>query len=148
MSVLWSWLSNGIQAIQNARSELGMDVRYLATDLDVHRFGLSGKEDWLLVHEAPPIEMPKYLDIHAGAFETGVVAAYFPDLVKEEVARELAPTELTMQTIGKWVQDVRGTTPLGYVGDPANYNAKEARVFWDAMCRMAADAIEKYLQKR
>ena len=63
------------------------------------------------------------------------------------IRRELEPTQLTVQTIGKWVQDVRGTTPLGYVGDPASYDAKEARIFWDATCKMAADAIEAYVKK-
>ncbi len=143
-----SHITNGIHAIRNARSELGMDVRYLASESDVQRFGLRGDEDWLLVHEAPPMEMPKYLDLHAGAFETGMVAAYFPDLVNDEIARKLEPTQLTMQSIGKWVQDVRGTTPLGYVGDPAGYDAKEARVFWDATCKMAADAIEEFVKKK
>jgi hypothetical protein len=34
------------------------------------------------------------------------------------------------------------------VGDPASYDAKEAKTFWDAMCKMAADAIEEYVKNK
>lgn len=140
-------ISNGIQAVLNARDELGMDVRYLLSESDRDRMGISGKEQFVLVHEAPPLEMPEYADIHAGAFETGVVAAYFPGLVNEELARTLEPTKLAWEDLGRWAQDVRGVTPLGYLGDPADFDATEARTYWDAVCRMAADAIEAYVSK-
>ena len=138
---------NGIQAILNARDELEMDVRYLLSESDRARMGISNNAPFVLVYEGPSIEMPEFPDIHAGAFETGVVAAYFPGLVNEELARTLEPTKLAWEDLGRWAQDVRGVTPLGYLGDPADYDAMEARTYWDALCRMAADAIEAYLKK-
>lgn len=138
----------GIEAIINARTELGMDVRYLASEDDVERMRIPRDAEFLLVHKAPPFEMPEILDIHAGKYETGMVAAYFPDLVNDKVARKLDPTDLTWEILGQWATDVRGTTPLGYVGDPATYDAKEAKVFWDAVCKMAAEAIAAYMEDK
>jgi creatinine amidohydrolase/Fe(II)-dependent formamide hydrolase-like protein len=86
-----------------------------------------------------------YLDIHAGAGETGLVAAFFPGLVDLPMAKTLAPTRLQAQQVGEWLKDARKTTPLGYFGDPANYNIEDSRAYLQEWCRMMAEAIAAYL---
>jgi creatinine amidohydrolase len=61
------------------------------------------------------VESPFQPDYHAGAPETALMAAYFPGEVNVEIARTLKP-QSTWQ-------------PLGYVGDPANFDQVNTKVF-------------------
>jgi creatinine amidohydrolase len=87
------------------------------------------------------------LDLHAGAGETGLIAAYFPDQVNAKLARTLPPTKVTMKEIGEWVKDMKKVTPQGYLGDPAKYDAAKAQKEVEDGCRMMADAIAGFLRK-
>jgi creatinine amidohydrolase len=139
-----------IQAILEAQKSAGLDIRYLVSAADIRQLGLTGEPpSWVLLHEMPPDEGPKtsVLDIHAGAGETGLMAAYFPRLVDERLARTLPPTTLTGREIGDWLKDARKATPLGYVGNPAGYDAKEALAYVPAWVRMMAEAIAGYMSR-
>jgi len=138
-----------IEAILEAQKQTGLDIRYLVSVDDARQAGLTGEPPaWVLLHQMPPAEGSKspYLDIHAGAGETGIVAAFFPGLVNLSLAKTLPSTRLTPQQIGDWLRDARKVTPLGYVGDPAKSNAEEARALVQEWCRMMADAIAGFLR--
>jgi creatinine amidohydrolase len=139
-----------IQAILEALKQPEMDIRYLVSADDVRQLGLTGEPpSWVLLHQMPPDKGAKspYMDIHAGAGETGIVAAFFPGLVDERLARTLSPTRLTAQMIGEWLKDARKVTPLGFVGDPAKYDVEEARAYVPEWCRMMAEAIAAHMGK-
>jgi len=139
-----------IQSILEAQKSTGLDIRYLVSAADIRQLGLTGEPpSWVLLHEMPPDEGPKTaaLDIHAGAGETGLMAAYFPGLVDERLARKLPPTKLTGAQIGEWLKDARKATPLGYVGNPAGYDTKEALAYVPAWARMMAEAIAGYVNR-
>jgi creatinine amidohydrolase len=140
-----------IEAILEAQKQTGLDIRYLVSADDVRQAGLTGEPpSWVLLHQMPRSGGSKtpYLDIHAGAGETGIVAAFFPGLVNVSLAKTLPSTRLTPQQVGEWVRDPRKVTPLGYVGDPAKYNVEEARALIPEWCRMMAEAIAAYMGKR
>jgi creatinine amidohydrolase len=137
-----------IQAILEAQKATGLDIRYLVSENDIRQLGLTGEPpSWVLLHKAPPEggAGSPYLDIHAGAGETGLVAAFFPGLVDLPMAKTLAPTRLQAQQVGEWLKDARKTTPLGYFGDPASYNIEDSRAYVQEWCRMMAEAIAAYL---
>ena len=139
-----------IEAILEAQKQTGLDIRYLLPADDARQAGLTGEPpSWVLLHQMPPAGGSKtpYLDIHAGAGETGIVAAFFPGLVNLPVAKTLAPTRLIGLQVGEWRRDARKVTPLGYVGDPAKYNVEEARALVPEWCRMMAEAIAAYMGK-
>jgi len=139
----------GIQSIRESRESLGMNIRYVVSEDENARYRFKGDEDFILLHKSPSFMQPpeKYLDIHAGAFETGLVATYFPNLVNSEVAKNLKPTKMTSNEIGRWLTDMKSVTPLGYVGDPANYPNVAAKKYWDESCRNIAEAIEELLKR-
>jgi creatinine amidohydrolase len=143
-------IRTAIEAVVEAHKSLGINVRYLISEDEAKRAGLTGNEPFFLVHKSPPSEpeLTEYLDLHAGAWETGVVAAFFPEEVNTKAARALEPTKVTMNEIGEWVKDMKKVTPLGYLGDPAKYNAPEARKNVEDNCRMMADAIAASLGKQ
>jgi creatinine amidohydrolase len=139
-----------IQAVLEAEKQTGLDIRYLVSAEDARAAGLTGEPpSWVLLHKMPPDKGAKspYLDIHAGAGETGIAAAFIPGLVNLPLAKTLAPTRLTPQQAGEWLKDARTTTPQGYVGDPAKYDAAEAKGFVEEWCRMMAEAIAGHLAK-
>jgi creatinine amidohydrolase len=139
-----------IEAILEAQKQTGLDIRYLVPEDDVPQMGLTGEPpSWVLLHKMPPDEGTRtpYLDIHAGAGETGIVAAFYPGLVNEPLAKTLPPTRLTGQNVGEWLKDARRVTPSGYVGDPAKYDVEEAQAYVPEWCRMMAEAIAGFLRR-
>jgi len=138
-----------IEAIIEAQKSLGLDVRYLMAEEDAKRSRLTENEPFLLVHKSPPsdTEAGEYLDLHAGAGETGFMAAFFPDQVNSKLARTLQPTKVTMKEIGEWVKDMKRVTPQGYLGDPAKFDAAKAKKEVEEGCRMMAEAIAAYMAK-
>jgi creatinine amidohydrolase len=143
-------IRTAIEAIVEAQKSLGLNVRYLMSEEDAKRAGLTGNEPFFLIHKSPPTEAEptKYLDLHAGAWETSAVAAFFPEEFNIKAARALKPTKVTMNEIGDWVKDMKKVTPLGYLGDPAKFDAPGAKKNVEDSCRMMADAIAGVLGKK
>ncbi len=131
------------ESVIENRKSLNMNLCILFSEDNLQRSGLTGKEPFLLVHKSAPVEMGQYADLHAGEWETGAVAAYFPELVNEDLARKQKPTTLTWTQLGEWVSDIKKTTPLGYLGDPASFNAVDGRKNIETDCKFIADAIVK-----
>jgi creatinine amidohydrolase len=77
----------------------------------------------------------KHLDIHAGAFETAEMVAYFPQDVNQKVAKSLKPsTEFA---------------PLGYWGDPASFDQikpGEIRAMAEEIVAATVEAIETVIR--
>ena len=138
-----------VEAIIEAQKSLGLNVRYLMAEEDARRSGVTGNEPFLLLHKSPPADgqSQEYLDLHAGAGETGFMAAFFPGQVNTELARTLPPTKVTVKEIGEWVKDMKRVTPQGYLGDPAKFDAAKARKETEESCRMMAEAIAGILDK-
>jgi creatinine amidohydrolase len=82
-------IRTAIEAIIEVQKSLGLNVRYLMAEEDAKRSRLTGNEPFLLLHKSPPSDMEagEYLDLHAGAGETGFMAAFFPDQVNSKLAR-------------------------------------------------------------
>jgi creatinine amidohydrolase len=139
-----------IGAILEGQKQTGLDIRYLFPADDARQAGLTGEPpSWVLLHQMPPDKGPKtpYLDIHAGAGETGLVAAFFPELVDVPLAKTLPSTRLTSKDVGEWLKDARKVTPLGYLGDPAKFDVAEGRAYVHEWCRLMAEAIAEYMAK-
>jgi creatinine amidohydrolase len=142
-------IRTAVGAIIEARKTLDLEVRYLMAEEDAKRSGLAGDEPFLLIHKSPPSggESQEYLDLHAGAAETGLIAAYFPSQVNVDLARTLQPTKVTVKELGEWAKDMKKVTPQGYLGDPAKLDASKAQRETEDSCRLMADAIAGFLRR-
>ncbi|MFC2156998.1 creatininase family protein [Acidobacteriota bacterium] len=139
-----------VQAVVKARQDLGINIQYLLSEPDAQRSGIKGEAPpFLLIFKSEPMDLEsmEYIDLHAGAWETGAVAAFFPEMVNDKVARKLEPTKVKMAQIGEWVTDTKKVTPLGYLGDPAKYDAKAGKKDIEDTCRNMAEAIAGSLKK-
>jgi creatinine amidohydrolase len=84
-------------------------------------------------------------DAHAGRFETSLMLALAPELVRLEAAasgetRPLADIMATLRDSG-----VRAVSPNGVLGDPAGASAAEGRVLLRALVASLAQTLEKVL---
>lgn len=139
-----------LQSIIEARKSFGINAYSVLSEEEVARYRLKGDEPFLVVYKSPPSDeaSQQYLDIHAGAGETGIIAAFFPDQVDTALAKTLKPTKLTGDKVVEWLKDARRVTPLGYLGDPASFNAAEGKKYLEDTCKMIADSIERSLKKK
>jgi creatinine amidohydrolase len=139
-----------LESIIDARETLGLNAFCVLSEMEIMRLGLSGRESFIVTRMSPPSdEQPQeFLDIHAGAEETGIIAAFFPDQVDTDLALTLEPTRITYGEVAQWLTDARRITPLGYLGDPASFDADAAREYINADCILIADSIEQQLTKR
>ena len=128
-------ISSILNAIKRANNELGVKIKYMMEVMDLEMNGLQGTEDFLCVF-APQYKMEWFenqdeseqglLDIHAGAFETGMIKYMYPDLVDTDKAKTLESYSLTYEKLGKWTEGGDSTVqvvPLGYAGNPRGYEA-------------------------
>ena len=90
--------------------------------------------------EAPP----RYVDVHAGRWESSMMLASCASLVRDDVRRTLKSTDLGPDDLAVWrrgFDDARRTTPLGYFGDPAAASAEEGQRTLRDAAAIAAEAI-------
>lgn len=90
--------------------------------------------------EAPP----RYVDVHAGRWESSMMLASCANLVRDTVRQTLKSTDLGPDDLAVWrkgFEHARRTTPLGYFGDPAAATVEEGRDSLRSAAAFAADAI-------
>ncbi|MDB5998717.1 MAG: hypothetical protein JWP52_416, partial [Rhizobacter sp.] len=91
---------------------------------------------------------PRYVDVHAGRWETAMMMCSCPALVREEVRATLASTDYGPDDLAEWrhgFERARRKTPLGYFGDPAAASRDEGLHSLGQSAERAADAIEARL---
>lgn len=118
-------------AIQAAHDEFGMQAYALVPQ----GAPVLNEAVVLRIDEVPLSEtMRKFSDTHAGALETAIMLAFFPEEVDPQLARTLEPS----RTFG----------PLGYWGDPAGFERiqpAEIQAWSEALVARTAQAIERLL---
>jgi creatinine amidohydrolase len=140
-----------LEAVREARLDTGIGAYCIIADFDVRRLRLTGKEDYVIVQKMPPPQgpPPKYVDLHAGSLETGIMLNYFPDQVDAGLAKRLKATELTyddLRALGKGGSEIREAIPLGYFGDPASFDLEASRQFVEGNARNLANLIEDFIR--
>jgi len=141
-----------LEAVKEAGQDLGIDAYCVVRAFDAKRFGLSGEEPHVILLpdsrlENPP---PKYFEIHAESLETGIMHRYFPRSVDIELAKTLKSTDLGFDDLMIWRDggsDARGITPLGYFGDPASFDTKEAKENIENHAKEIAELIASFLNR-
>jgi creatinine amidohydrolase len=89
-------------------------------------------------------QAPRYVDVHAGRWESSMMLASCAQLVRDDVRRTLKSTDLGPDALAVWRQGfehARRTTPLGYFGDPAAGSREEGQRSLRSSADVAAEAI-------
>lgn len=122
-----------VEGIDEARRGLGITAYVLLTRGEALRYGVTGHEG-VLIQRDPAYKgpLPTHPEVHAGAFEVGMMAYYFPGLANIELAKTLPPTS--------------SFEPLGYWGDPAGYNSEASHAYFEAYYQATAEAIAEQVR--
>jgi creatinine amidohydrolase len=151
------------EAIALAAERSQVDASFVVDHALAQRLGLDTEDPFLTLHgnpDASPVEgsspsAPRaadasapFIDVHAGRWETSMMLHACPGLVREEVCRDLVPTDYGPADLAVWRQGydaAREKTPLGYFGDPASASVGEGEYSFE---RSAAEAVEAILRRR
>lgn len=125
-----------VKAVEKADADNGMKIKYVMEDMDLQNNGFKGDEEYL--HVFSPKYNPDWftemvadeglLDIHAGAFETGMLMHICPELVGKEKAKASKDYSLSYEMLDMWLKGgeaAKEAVPLGYAGNPKGYEAVE-----------------------
>jgi creatinine amidohydrolase len=135
--------------VVRGRAETGLDAYVILSEGLLKRLGLDPGGAHLVV---TPSERTrgKFMDVHAGDWETSIVMAEYPDLVREKIARTLPSTDFEPRDLAEWRQGGEHTkrkTPQGYLGDPAAADATRGAEDLETESAAIAAAIERTLQR-
>jgi creatinine amidohydrolase len=138
------------EGVRRGRAEVGIDAHVVLSQALLKRLGLQPGQPHLVV---TPAERPsgKFMDVHAGAWETSVVWASYPDLVRTAIIPSLRSTDFGPDDLAEWRKGgeaARRKTPQGYLGDPAAASPEAGSRLLDEEADAMADAIVRTLQPK
>lgn len=137
-------------AVVRARAEIAIDASVVLSEGLVKRLGLDAAQPHLVI---TPTERTtgKFMDVHAGDWETSIVLGAYPDLVKADVATKLPPTNFLPADLAEWRKGGEHTirkTPQGYLGDPAAAEGERGLRDLETESTAIADAIQRAIPRR
>jgi creatinine amidohydrolase len=141
-----------MEGVAAARSITGIRGFVIIDNRMRDRLSLTGKEPYVLVLDEPatgPGPASSELDIHAGAGETSLVWAFFPQLVKANLLSGLKPTHYGAEELAEWRKgwdNARQKTPLGYFGDPASADLNRGKQMFGEHAARLAEAIARHIE--
>lgn len=122
----------------------------LVTPAFAQRLGFDEADPLLALMHSAPSEPAKYVDVHAGNWETSMVWAKYPDVVRTEISTLLPPTNALLEDLMEWRKGgehaVRAT-PHGYLGDPAAADRQRGHETVRSEGETIARAIEEKLAR-
>ena len=135
--------------VLRARAEVGLDAYVILSDGLAKRLGLELTQPHLAL---TPSERStgRFMDVHAGEWETSIVLGAYPDLVKADVASKLPSTDFLPADLAEWRkggEHAMRKTPHGYLGDPASADADRGRKDMETESAAIAAAIQRTLKR-
>lgn len=134
-----------LEGIKRGAEESGMDVFFVAAPSFAKRLEFDPADPNVLLTEGEVEKKSKFLDIHAGEFETSSMWAAYPDLVRKDVMATLKSTDFGPADLAEWRQGrehAMRKTPMGYLGDPAASDPEKGDALMSAHAAIVAAAIE------
>ena len=135
-----------LEGIRRGAAESGINAFFVGAPSFVKRLEFDPADPNVLVTESEVERKSKFLDIHAGEFETSSMWAAYPDLVRRDVMATLKSTDFGPADLAEWRkgrENALRKTPMGYLGDPAAANPELGAAILEAHAKLVADAIAR-----
>jgi creatinine amidohydrolase len=133
-----------LEGVRKGSRTAGIDVRVIAKPAALQRLGFDAADPHLAVTEASPPKPAKYVDVHAGDWETSLVWAVYPEVVRSALLPDLVPTNYGPADLDEWRKGGEHAvrkTPHGYLGDPAAADRARGLALLEEEARLVAGAI-------
>lgn len=138
-----------LEGVTRGGREAGINTYFVGAPSFIKRLGLDPADPHVLV-TASEVEKPsKFLDVHAGEFETSTMLSLFPEVVRSEIMLKLKSTDFTIEDLMEWRkgrEHALRKTPHGYLGDPARSDPVMGGQLMLSQAALVADAIATRLK--
>lgn len=133
-----------LQGARRGAEESGLETYFVGAPSFVKRLGFDPADPNVLQTASEVEKQRKYMDIHAGEFETSSMRSVYPELVRTGIMASLKSTDFTFEDLTEWRrgrEHALRKTPLGYLGDPAASDPEKGGSMIDLQAELVADAI-------
>ena len=133
-----------LDGLKRGAAEAKMEAYFVGSPDFFKRLGFDAADPHTIATAREVERKSRFVDVHAGRFETSSMRRYFPDIVRQDVIAGLKPTELGPEGLAEWRKGQRfalNVTPDGYLGDPAASDPQLGEEMLDEQTRLIADAI-------
>lgn len=133
-----------LDGVRQGSRTAGIDVRLIWKPEALERLGFDRADPHLAVTEPTPPAPAKYIDVHAGDWETSLVWAVYPDVVRDELLSGLAATNYGPADLAEWRkggEHAMRKTPHGYLGDPAAASRARGAALVQREAELVAGAV-------
>ncbi|MGH7035751.1 MAG: creatininase family protein [Stellaceae bacterium] len=140
-----------LDGVRQGSAAAAIDGRMVVTRAMAARLGFDSADTHLAIAEEEGAAPGGPIDVHAGRWETSLMWAAFPEVVRSDVLPELAPTDFAPADLAEWRkggEHAQGKSPLGYVGDPAAANREHGLGLLQREAALVADAVAAALESR
>jgi creatinine amidohydrolase len=124
-------------------------ARMVVSQTALDRLGFDPADPHLAITPGARPAGSKYIDVHAGDWETSLVWAICPEVVRHDVLPRLAPTNFGPPDLAEWRkgdEHALRATPLGYLGNPAAASRERGEALLEQEAEAVATAIGAALQ--
>lgn len=139
-----------LDGVRQGSEAAAIDGRMVLPRSMVVRLGLDPADAHLAVAAETGAAPGGPIDVHAGRWETSLMWAAFPEVVRSDVLPDLMPTDFAPSDLAEWRkggEHARGKSPLGYVGDPAAASREHGLGLLQREAALVADAVATALER-
>ena len=138
-----------LQGVRQGSEAAAIEGRMVVSQSALERLGFDPADPHLAISPGQPPPGSKYIDVHAGDWETSLVWAICPEVVRHDVLPRLAPTNFGPPDLAEWRkgdEHALRATPLGYLGNPAAASRERGEGLLEREAETVATAIGAALQ--
>jgi creatinine amidohydrolase len=139
-----------LDGVRQGSAAAAIDGRMIVSRAMVTRLGFDSTNPHLAIAAETGAPPGGPIDVHAGRWETSLMWAAFPEVVRSAVLPDLAPTDFAPADLAEWRkggEHARDKSPLGYVGDPAASSREHGLSLLQHKAALVADAVATALAR-
>lgn len=133
-----------LAGVRQGSAAAAIEGRMIVPHSALARLGFDPADPHLAIAQDEGAAPSKYIDVHAGEWETSLIWATFPEMVRSELLPGLVPTNFEPADLAEWRkggEHAERKAPLGYVGDPAAASRERGLAFLQREATLVADAV-------
>ena len=139
-----------LDGVRQGSAAAAIDGRTIVSRAMAARLGFDSADPHLAIAPEEGAAPGEPIDVHAGRWETSLMWAAFPEVVRSDVLPGLAPTDFAPADLAEWRkggEHARGKSPHGYVGDPASASREHGLRLLQREAALVADAVAAALAR-